>query len=94
MAINYGHLQLFKCLVFLLISGHWFACIWGLITSFEDGNYQQTWYVVFGYCSFAPMDGGEIEALALADPGNASLQEQYTFQLVRRRPRPPSRSQI
>jgi len=52
-AINYGYLSLFKCLVGLMISSHWFACIWGLITTFEgDSTYDKTWYVVFNYCQF------------------------------------------
>jgi len=50
MAINYGHLALFKCGVGLIISGHWFACIWGLITTFESP--EVTWYTNNGYCVF------------------------------------------
>ena len=58
-----------------------FACIWGLITTFEEGYYDLSWYVVFGYCKFMPKDGGVIESLAAADPGNATLQAKYAAQI-------------
>jgi len=74
-AINYGHLALFKCLVGLLLAAHWFACLWGLITTFEDGKYEKSWYVVFGYCRFTPRDGGVIEGMLAADPTNSTLQD-------------------
>ena len=80
-AINYGHLDLFKCLVGLLLSSHWFACVWGLITTFED-EYNKTWYVNYGYCTFAPNDGGAAEALALANPLNTTLQDAFASQQV------------
>ena len=79
MAINYGHLALFKCMVGIIIAAHWYACVWGLITGFE--TMDQTWYVNCGYCEFDPKDGGVVAAAALANPNNASLQEEYTKQL-------------
>lgn len=80
-AINYGILSLFKCLVGLILAAHWFACIWGLITTFEEGTYYNSWYVVFGYCSFNPNDGGELQSIALANPANVAAQANYTAQL-------------
>ena len=80
MAINYGHLALFKCLVGLLIASHWYACIWGLIATFESESFDQTWYAAFGYCSFSPDDGGYIEAFASANPGDADAQTAYSKQ--------------
>lgn len=70
-AINYGHLALFKSLVLLVIASHWFACIWGLITTFEEGAYDSSWYVVFGYCQFDTLrtpDAGGVQAAYLANP--------------------------
>jgi len=81
MAINYGHLALFKCLVGLLISSHWYACIWGLIATFEADNYNNTWYATFGYCWFTPDDGGYMEAYASANPDNATAVELYSSQV-------------
>jgi len=55
MAINYGHLALFKCMVGLILAAHWFSCVWGLITTLgEDisGPYHKSWYVACGYCTF------------------------------------------
>jgi len=80
-AINYGHLALFKCLVFLLVAGHWYACIWGLMTTFEAEEYNKCWYVEFGYCVFTPKDGGLLERQLNADPSNATLIEAYTSQI-------------
>jgi len=80
-AINYGHLALFKCLVFLLVAGHWYACIWGLMTTFEAEEYNKCWYVEFGYCVFTPLDGGLLERQLNADPSNATLSAAYASQM-------------
>jgi len=80
MAVNYGHLALFKCLVGLLIASHWYACLWGLMTSFESESFDQTWYAAFGYCQFDPPDGGLTEAYASANPGNSSAAALYAKQ--------------
>jgi len=76
MAINYGHLALVKCMVGLLIAGHWFACIWGLITTFDSPS--KTWYNNNGYCVFVPpADHANYEALAASsDPANASAAQE------------------
>ena len=81
MAINYGHLALAKCLVLLIISSHWYACIWGLVATFESDNFDQTWYASFGYCSFAPADGGLLGDQAAAAPNDAELQAAAAKQL-------------
>jgi len=70
MAINYGHLALGKTLVILLLSGHWYACIWGLMCTFQSP--KDHWYTNFGYCTFSPKDGGLIADQVAA--GNSSLQ--------------------
>lgn len=70
-AINYGHMALFKCLFGLIIASHWFACIWGMITQFD--NMQDTWYFNNGYCWFDPVDP--------VDPNNVSLQSDYQRQV-------------
>lgn len=80
MAINYGHLALVKCLVGLIICSHWFACTWGLIATFEFDRFDNSWYAVFGYCSFRPTDGGILEAAYQASPGNATLKAMYDKQ--------------
>jgi len=76
-AINYGLLNLAKCLIGLLLAGHWYACIWGLICTFESP--KDTWYTYFGYCTFTPRDGGLIADQVAA--GNSSLQPQLDEQL-------------
>ena len=78
MAINYGHLALAKCMLMIIIAAHWYSCAWGLMTTFEYAEFGKTWYVAFDYCTFTPSDGGNLENMALADPGNATLQEMYT----------------
>jgi len=77
MAINYGHLALGKTLIILLLSGHWYACIWGLMCTFQSP--KDHWYTNFGYCSFTPTDGGLIADLVAA--GNSSLQAALDAQL-------------
>lgn len=80
MAINYGHLALVKCLVGLIICSHWFACLWGLIATFESDKFDNSWYAVFGYCSFNPIDGGTLEKSFQADPSNSTLKAAYDKQ--------------
>ena len=80
MAINYGHLALVKCLVGLIICSHWFACLWGLIATFESDKFDNSWYAVFGYCSFNPIDGGALEKSFQADPSNSTLKAAYDKQ--------------
>jgi len=80
-AINYGHLSLLKCLVGLIIAAHWFACVWSLISQFEDGAYWNSWYAQGGYCWFNPLDGGKLQQQALANPGDVELNAKYTKQM-------------
>lgn len=77
-AINYNQLALIKCMVGLIIAGHWFACIWGLITTFEDP--WNTWYYSYEYCWFvAPADHASLQDQAAA--GDAAAQSQVARQL-------------
>jgi hypothetical protein len=64
MAINYGHLSLFKSLMGVIIAAHWYACLWGLMTGFEPYGFSRVWYTEFGYCRFEPT---EARALAVQD---------------------------
>jgi len=80
-AINYGHLALFKCMIGLLVAGHWYACIWGLITTFEAEEYNKCWYSEFGYCWFEPTDDGALQAALNADPTNPTLIADFTEQI-------------
>lgn len=52
--INYGHLELMKTVLGVILLGHWFACIWGLQTTFE--HIKDTWYFEFGYAEFVPQN--------------------------------------
>ena len=49
-AINYAALSLIRCLVAMLLTAHWFACIWGLQASFSDSKLD-TWLGVGDYCA-------------------------------------------
>jgi len=74
MAINYNLLALVKCLVGLLLAGHWFACIWGLICTFESP--KDTWYTSFGYCTFVePSDYNSKLNVSLNDADPARRRE-------------------
>ena len=74
MAINYNLLALVKCLVGLLLAGHWFACIWGLICTFESP--KDTWYTSFGYCTFVePSDYNSQLNVSLNDADPARRRE-------------------
>ena len=82
MAINYGHLALVKCLVGLLIASHWYACIWGLIATFESDNFDNTWYTVFGYCYYKPPDTSTLgqECIAYGDsPPQKCLSDERMY---------------
>jgi len=83
-AINYGHLALFKCFVSLILASHWFACIWGLITAFEEGKFDKSWYAQSGYCEFDTLrvpDAGQVQQDYLADPSNETLHLAYREQI-------------
>ena len=87
-AINYGYLALAKCLIMLLLAGHWYACLWGLITTFESP--KDTWYTEFGYCSYdvdlssnpkANVSAEEITMLASLGNATDELLDKYAWQL-------------
>eukprot|EP00908_Phaeocystis_cordata_P002695 Transcript_12939.p1 GENE.Transcript_12939~~Transcript_12939.p1 ORF type:complete len:635 (-),score=268.02 Transcript_12939:83-1987(-) len=49
-AINYSTLTLVMCLVFLLMSAHWFACVWALQVSLAADTPVDSWMGHYGYC--------------------------------------------
>lgn len=51
MALNYSTIDLFKCLLLVLLSAHWSACVWGLPVAplFLDDPLG-TWLHHLGYC--------------------------------------------
>ena len=70
-AINYAGLALARCMLGVLVSSHWFACVWALQTIFFDGPvgmvpvmgtdpviYVDTWKGQLGYC-YATAERGE-----------------------------------
>ena len=50
LAINYSTLTLTLCLLGVLISSHWFACIWALQTSLLYDDPSEGWLGKDGYC--------------------------------------------
>ena len=55
-AINYNLVRMGHVVLLLLIVSHWFACVWGLQTSFQD-SHATTWVGEFGYCTPLPDPG-------------------------------------
>jgi hypothetical protein len=50
LAINYSTLTLTLCLLGVLISSHWFACIWALQTTLLYDDPSEGWMGKDGYC--------------------------------------------
>jgi len=89
MAINYGHLALFKCMVGLILAAHWFSCVWGLITTLGadiSGPYDKSWYVACGYCNFncaLSIEGCWVESINTnGSVPTAAQQKLYETQLA------------
>lgn len=64
--------------------GAGFACIWGLITAFEEGKFDKSWYAQSGYCEFDTLrvpDAGQVQQDYLADPSNETLHLAYREQI-------------
>lgn len=49
MAINYTALELCKVLVMMLVSAHWFACVWTLQANLQ-ASVLDSWLGNYGYC--------------------------------------------
>jgi len=60
-SINYAYLGLIQSVVAILISSHWFACIWGLQASFDRLG---TWLGATEYCRPLPSNGSAVDAAA------------------------------
>ena len=48
-SLSFATLMLIKCVVAIILSAHWFACIIALQTSLHHYA-RETWLVRFGYC--------------------------------------------
>jgi len=57
LSINYAYLGLLQSLCAILVSCHWFACIWGLQSSFDRLG---TWVGASEYCMPLPLDGSSL----------------------------------
>ena len=49
LSFNYGNMALVKCVVYVLITCHWCACVWSLQTLFVP-DLMDTWRGAAGYC--------------------------------------------
>ena len=62
-----------------------FACVWGLITGFEDGYFYLSWYATFGYCGFdtkrLPIEMHWVQTEYLAGGANDTVAEIYRKQI-------------
>jgi hypothetical protein len=69
MSINYAYLAIVTTTISMLISSHWFACIWGLQASFDPLN---SWLGAKQYCiPWGPAQQSFAEAEALLASPNA-----------------------
>ena len=59
LSINYAYLGLIQSVTAILMSAHWFACIWGLQASFDR---LHSWMADTGYCVALPSDASNVSA--------------------------------
>ena len=58
-AIDYSSLEMCKCLMCLLLSSHWFGCVWTLQASLMTESVLDSWLGEKGYCEDFESAGGE-----------------------------------
>jgi hypothetical protein len=68
-AVSYATFKLVECVVLVVTVSHWFACIWGLQSSFYSTRVD-SWMGEFGYCSLIPAAGANASAGALISPAD------------------------
>ena len=62
-----------------MIVSHWFACAWGLQTTFQD-TYETTWFTEFGYCTrIGPAGATDGLGLVAAHSSNSSQAGEPDF---------------
>jgi hypothetical protein len=54
-SVSFSTLKLVKCVVGVAAVCHWFACLWGLVASFQTSRLS-SWMGAFGYCVPLPHD--------------------------------------
>ena len=58
-AIDYSSLEMSKCILLLLLSSHWFGCVWTLQASLMTESVLDSWLGERGYCEAFESAGGE-----------------------------------
>ena len=73
-AIDYSALEMSKCILLLLLSSHWFGCVWTLQASLMTESVLDSWLGERGYCEAFESAGGERASGALS---HASANDVY-----------------
>ena len=67
-AVDYSSLEMMKCLLSLLLSSHWFGCVWTLQANLMTDSVLDSWLGERGYCEAFESAGGELASGASSNP--------------------------
>lgn len=75
LAINYSTLTLWQCLIGLLLSAHWFACVWAMQVSLAHETPVDSWMGYYGYCwDVGKSAATSLERVVVDGPGAADFE--------------------